>query len=213
MRHDPIGPNVAVLEQARALLATLSAGQYRLIEERLSTASIGAHLRHVLDHYRLFLEGLPSGVVDYDARERDTLVEHDLRAAGALIQRLIAGLRALPAEALARPVQVRQQGRYEAGRFDGCASHVERELLFLQSHAVHHFAMIAMLGRAQGLAIPREFGMAPSTVAWLAAQKSSATAAATATPTTTSAATATPAAKPAASPAANRPARSSAAGR
>jgi hypothetical protein len=40
--------------------------------------------------------------------------------------------------------------------------------LFLQSHAVHHQALIALLARAQGIDVPATFGMAPSSVAWLA---------------------------------------------
>ncbi|HTE06714.1 MAG TPA: DinB family protein, partial [Planctomycetota bacterium] len=167
---DAVGPNIEVLEQTLWLLAALDDAQYAHVERRLSSASIGAHVRHNLDHYRLFLAGLGAGLIDYDARDRHTPVESDRGAAAAAVRALVAGLAALPREALGRTVRVRQQGGGEPGRFDGCESRVDRELLFLQSHAVHHHALIAVLARAQGVAIPESFGMAPSTIEWLRRQ-------------------------------------------
>lgn len=173
---DPIGPNLEALRRTLELVEGLTDSQYTHVETRLTAASIGAHVRHVLDHYRLFLAGLPEGEVDYDARERDTDIERSACAAAIEARRLIAAfaeLSATPAAAgplepawAARPLRVRQQGDYEPGRFDGCDSHAERELLFLQSHAVHHQALIAILARAQGLAVPETFGLAPSTATW-----------------------------------------------
>ena len=167
MTPDPIGPNVELLEQLVAFLERLSDAQYRHVDERLTTASIGGHVRHVLDHYRLFLAGLPAGEVDYDARERDTAVELECAAAAAAAGIAAQGLRAVPAAHLGRPLRVHQQGAYQPGRFDACESRADRELLFLQSHTVHHFALVALLARAQGLQPPARFGVAPSTVTWL----------------------------------------------
>jgi uncharacterized damage-inducible protein DinB len=170
MTPDPIGPNVELLEQLLHFLSGLTDAQYRHVEARLSTASIGAHVRHVLDHYRLFLAGLPAGLVDYDDRERETDVERERAAALHAGRAAVAGLRALPPDVATRPLRVRQQGSYEPGRFDGCASRADRELLFLQSHTTHHQALIALLARAQGLTPPPLFGIAPSTAAWMAAR-------------------------------------------
>ncbi|HZL99470.1 MAG TPA: DinB family protein [Planctomycetota bacterium] len=179
---DPIGPNAELLRRTLALIERLSDRQYVHVEERLSSASIGAHVRHVLDHYRQFLAGLPLGEIDYDARARDTEVERSVEAASAEARRLIAELSALQTGAgtaasgragpdwAARPLRVRQQGDEVPGRFDGCESHALRELLFLASHAVHHQALIAVLARAQGLAVPERFGLAPSTATWQASQ-------------------------------------------
>ena len=36
---------------------------------------VGAHFRHVLDHYERFARGLESGTIDYDLRERDREIE------------------------------------------------------------------------------------------------------------------------------------------
>ncbi len=170
MKPDPIGPNVELLEQLAALVARLHDDQYVHVESRLTGASIGAHVRHILDHYRLFLAGVPAGAVDYDARERDTPVERERAAALAQAASLASGLRGVPSEAFARPLHVHQQGAYEAGRFETCDSRVDRELLFLQSHTVHHQAIIGLLAKLQGVEPPEHFGVAPSTVAYLEAR-------------------------------------------
>ena len=43
-------------------------------------------------------------------------------------------------------------------------STVRRELDFLLSHTVHHYALIAMSLRLRGLPVPAELGVAPSTL-------------------------------------------------
>ena len=48
-------------------------------------------------------------------------------------------------------------------------STVERELQFLRFHTVHHFAIIAMILKIQGIETPKDFGFAPSTLAYLSA--------------------------------------------
>ena len=47
-----------------------------------------------------------------------------------------------------------------------CGSTVARELRFLVSHTVHHYALIAMVLRGHGLDPGEEFGVAPSTLAY-----------------------------------------------
>jgi hypothetical protein len=49
-------------------------------------------------------------------------------------------------------------------------SSISRELQFLSSHAVHHFALIAMTLRAEGVPMDPDFGMAPSTLRHLASK-------------------------------------------
>jgi hypothetical protein len=49
-------------------------------------------------------------------------------------------------------------------------SSVSRELQVLSSHTIHHFALIAMTLRAHGVDLDPEFGMAPSTLRYLASK-------------------------------------------
>ena len=52
-----------------------------------------------------------------------------------------------------------------------CASSIERELEFLQSHTIHHYALIGFKLRAFGFDLPVEFGVAPSTLRFWNRQK------------------------------------------
>jgi len=47
-------------------------------------------------------------------------------------------------------------------------SSVSRELQVLSSHTIHHFALIAMTLRLHGVEMDPDFGMAPSTLRYLA---------------------------------------------
>jgi uncharacterized damage-inducible protein DinB len=39
-------------------------------------------------------------------------------------------------------------------------------LKFVLEHSIHHFALVGLLMRQMGYDIPREFGVAPSTIAY-----------------------------------------------
>ena len=47
-------------------------------------------------------------------------------------------------------------------------SSISRELQVLSSHTIHHFALIAMTLRLHGIEMDPDFGMAPSTLRYLA---------------------------------------------
>lgn len=129
----------------------------------------GKHMRHILDHYASFLEGL-GGKVNYDARERDTRLEEDHAYAITKTRGIISGLEKLldQPERLDRPVQViSNEGELAEDDTPWSRSTLKRELQFLLSHTVHHYALIALILRIQGFETPQEFGVAPSTLKYL----------------------------------------------
>ncbi len=155
--------NIAFLGQARTLLARLSDADYVAPGPGGLRGGVGPHLRHVLDHYELFLAGLESQAVDYDVRARQTAVETDRRAALAKLDELTAQLAALHAVDADRALMVKVDSGEDGEPFRG-ASSVGRELQFLVSHTVHHFAVIAVMLRVRGVDPGRDFGVAPSTL-------------------------------------------------
>ncbi len=133
-------------------------------------SSIGAHMRHVLDHYGSFLKGVAGGVVDYDDRVRDTVVEKDVSAAIDRIKEISAELTELEQMAdLPVGVMVSASATDEEEKSN---SSFGRELQFLVSHTVHHYALIAIASRMQGIAPDSTFGVAPSTLKYLQATAS-----------------------------------------
>jgi hypothetical protein len=126
---------------------------------------VGAHLRHVIEHYEALVQGLPEGVVDYDGRPRDRQIETSPALARDRLLALRQVLGLWTPDMQDRPVQVRGQGGI-SGDFDFCVpSSASRELAFLASHAVHHFALLAAHLQGHGVPVPAHFGKAPGTVA------------------------------------------------
>ena len=155
--------NAACLRQGLALLARLSDEQYACARPPFERGGIGAHIRHVVDHYDALLAGVATGSVDYDLRERDRRVERERGLARARLEHVLAQLLALPAGAHERVLAVHMD---DGGRRAGppAQSSVGRELQFLLSHTVHHYALIAAKARGAGLDPGRDFGVAPATL-------------------------------------------------
>jgi uncharacterized damage-inducible protein DinB len=163
-----IRDNVAALRQGIELLAGLSAESYARRTPACFNSSAGGHLRHVVEHYLSFLQGTETGEIDYEARARDPLIESDPRYAAAQLESIVERLERLEAD---REVRVREEcAPAETVAWGG--SSMVRELEFLLSHTVHHYALIGVICQLGGHTLPKDFGMAPSTLRYLQAQKS-----------------------------------------
>ena len=175
-----VANNIAALERALGVIDGLPervfADHFTDQSGAAFSASVGEHFRHVIEHYRLFLDGWPGGSVDYDARPRNAQLETDPARARAAIDDLCQRLRALPAGLdPGLPVAVRCRTGSETGSETGSAgeqpvpSCVGRELVFLHGHSVHHFALIVLILKHRGITVAQDFGIAPSTSAAVAA--------------------------------------------
>ena len=197
--------NIGVIEGGVAVLQKVDATRYTTQHEAFGAASVGEHVRHCIEFYECFLAGLAPGHVDYDARRRDTRLEHDCTHALARWRELMVELRELPRSALAgdgvshglrvkldRPEvggpppvivaaadgdvpdvpgpagaempDVPVHAGAEMQEVAWASSTIERELQFLASHTVHHFTVIALLLRLDGVEVDADFGVAPSTL-------------------------------------------------
>lgn len=156
-----VDDNDGYLEQVAELLRVIPAGDYASRDG--ANDAIGAHVRHLLEHYESLLRS--TGFTDYDQRNRDREVERDT----ALALRRIADIRDALRAVVPPGQDTRMSVTYNCER-GGRVTHLpldsslERELLFLVSHTVHHMALIAVLARMRGITVPESFGVAPSTL-------------------------------------------------
>jgi 1,6-anhydro-N-acetylmuramate kinase len=153
--------NIRSLAQAADWLGTVEDDTYADASERCFHFGIGNHVRHLLEHYELFLDQWPSGRVDYDRRPRNPRYDRDRLFAVGRIAEIAEDLRGIPFSAAERRVTVRIDGGGNPDT-DWCHSTVKRELQFLQTHDVHHFALIAFIVRLGGGDAPEDFGVDPS---------------------------------------------------
>lgn len=156
--------NIYLLRQGQKLLDQVSDELYVCNASEITQAGIGGHLRHCLDFYGAFLVGFSQGKIDYDLRERDPLIERNRAIAKSKIESAIAQLQQLPLANLDRDLLVKLEGEQAENSSAWSRSSVRRELHFLLSHTVHHYALIAMLLRVQGFQPAEDFGVAPSTL-------------------------------------------------
>ena len=153
----------ALLDQLADVLLGLSDAQYSIRPVGVITSSIGAHLRHCLDHVRALLIQ-PNGLLNYDHRDRGTPIESDRRAALAQVAALADALRALDTSRLEDPVRVpvTLNADGDTAVFD---STLGREITFVFSHTIHHNALISAMVKILGADVPHQFGYAPATLA------------------------------------------------
>ncbi len=160
-----------LLEQARDLVLKLDGDAFAAPLPGVA-ASTGVHLRHCLDAFDRLCAGLETGAVDYDRRARDPRTESDPMLALERIEALREELLDRIARSPDRALRIRADEPDLAPHEGFVASTLTRELRALASHTMHHFALIAVVLRLRGVAVPGRFGVAPSTWAHAKRQRS-----------------------------------------
>lgn len=150
--------NMVFLDQAISLVRDQPEGQYSRTCKEVFSSTIGQHIRHCVEHYEEFLMALAEERdLDYEKRPRDLRLETD------------------PGEALRRLAAIRESlgklsgtscklGVMDTGADAPSPSSAAREMQYLLSHTVHHFALIAVIAGLGGICVPSDFGVAPSTL-------------------------------------------------
>ena len=155
---------IETLAQGESLLMQLSDEDYTRKVAVAFNASVGGHYRHCLDHFRSLLDSAAQGDLNYDHRERGTLVEHDRFAALNATRELREAYERLEPELSLRTLRVTCKTSYATNGSQAAPSTVGREIMYVVAHAVHHYALIGIMAGMMGLKMPAGFGVAPSTV-------------------------------------------------
>lgn len=162
MSATPTVQNIELLAQLADIVRHLDDAEYT-VQIRLFESSIGAHVRHITDHYALFFDGLGESGVNYDRRPFNEDVAHNRQAASERIESLIQQLSLLDDSGVNEVMHITT-----ALSVDGEAvpqtSSLGRELFFLHSHTTHHQSLIGSMLRAIGKQAPVDLGVAPSTL-------------------------------------------------
>lgn len=160
-----VDDNRHFLRQLAAFIDGLDGERFRACSGPYGGNGIGRQVRHILEHVQSLLYGA-RGDLDYDDRARDPGLEQDpdqaLAELAVLDDRLAREIAPLPPE---MPIRVACVCDTPAGpQRTWTPSSLQRELMFLISHTVHHMALIAMLAEEAGVRTGDDFGVAPSTL-------------------------------------------------
>lgn len=151
------------LQQLKDLLQGIDNKNYTDKSEILSGATIGQHIRHILEFYLLLVSGSFSGTISYDKRERDFHIEMDTDFAIHTIERLLKGV-----DTLDENMQIKFEGDYSKNGAlqNSIISSVGRELAYCIEHSIHHQAIIKAGLISMGLKhlTDEHFGVAYSTI-------------------------------------------------
>jgi hypothetical protein len=152
------------LQSIASLLEKLKAEQYQHPSYYLSGASIGQHVRHIIEFYTCLYQAYNEHrSVNYDQRKRTILLEKNPIEAVKVIVQLSNWLQS---EKIIGEISL--HASYEVANDLPCTipSSFQRELAYCLEHSIHHQALIKIGLFEQGLSnlIDKEFGVAPSTI-------------------------------------------------
>jgi hypothetical protein len=126
----------------------------------LSGVTVGQHVRHIAEMYVRLFDGLSEGVVCYEKRRRDKLIEDSRTAAIELMKRIKAGLDQPDCSLIL-------DANYELLDMPGIRIPTSylRELAYNLEHTIHHMALIRIGIEANSdIGLESCFGVAPSTI-------------------------------------------------
>lgn len=154
---------ISNLLEIKTLIIQLRPNDYSRKLDLLSEGTIGQHVRHILEFYQCVKAGVPDGLISYDKRKRDLLLESNVAFAEEIIAELIIWLSRITCECL---LYLEANLSNQEGDSLLLPSSLNRELGYCLEHGIHHQALIKV-----GLAemhlthlIDSDFGVAPATL-------------------------------------------------
>lgn len=155
--------NVALLKQAADITI-------QFLDDAVAfSAAAGPHIRHIMEHVDALMCGLETGVVHYDRRAHDRAPEVDPHFALKRLSTLIDALQKAESSDADMPLQLGFVTGLDGNGYGRCRSTLARELHFLASHGIHHFAVLKRDLDQLGIVMPMNFGVAPETIRHLKA--------------------------------------------
>jgi hypothetical protein len=156
-------PCLNILTQLSDLTSELRENDFSKPSGTLNGSTLGQHLRHTLEFFICMEDGYNKGIINYDKRAHDKLIETDKVIALEVIDRIKAFVKNLEDN---KPLSLEVGYDLERDEFLTVETNVIRELVYNIEHAVHHMAImkIGIKDIAPYVKLPHDFGVAASTV-------------------------------------------------
>ena len=153
--------NTEIIDQLIDLLNDIDIQIYKDTLQPLHFSTIGQHVRHITEFYLCALKSYENGIVDYDARERNILIEIDKDFAVETLKNIKYQLKTLKLDH-----NLILKSKFGSNESLDISSSFFRELTYLIEHTIHHLAIIKIgLNEVYPeIEIPKNFGVAHSTI-------------------------------------------------
>jgi len=155
--------NIEKLKEIEGLLIKLPSNVYTESKDILTGATVGQHIRHILEFFTCVEKGLEKGVISFDERVRNINIETDKNYALTVIHELINFLSGIEEDC---PLILKANFSTSDMEDSNIQSSLFRELAYTLDHTVHHLAIvkIALISQTEEFGIDENFGVAPSTI-------------------------------------------------
>ena len=152
-----------ILTQLSDLVHQLSEQDFIRPIDSLGRSTIGQHLRHTMEFFICLEQGFEAGLINYDKRAHDKLIESDKFIALSTLEKINEFIASQPAD---KALKLEAGYDLDKEEFVTINTNFLRELVYNIEHAVHHMAIIKIGIReiAPGVSLPHDFGIAASTI-------------------------------------------------
>jgi len=145
------------LNELSDLLSRLTDEDYCCPCPDLGNATIGEHTRHIIEMFQCLQNQYTTGVVNYDNRQRNYLMQTNTSYARECISTIAAQLQ--------KPDKYLQLQQQMDGHELLLDTNYYRELLYNLEHCIHHQALIKVaLLQSGAVEVEEHFGVARSTI-------------------------------------------------
>jgi hypothetical protein len=154
---------LAILSQLERVIAQMTDDDFVKPSPALGDVSIGQHLRHTIEFFFCLETGSARGVVNYDKRGHDVVIETDRSLALTALERIRSFIEKNNSS---RPLRLEVGYDRHSEQLSAVDTNYLRELIYNIEHAVHHMALMKIGIRevAPYVIVPADFGIAVSTL-------------------------------------------------
>ena len=152
-----------ILLQLTQLVNQISEQDFTKPVDTLGNSTIGQHLRHTLEFFICLEQGFEKGIINYDKRAHDKLIESDKFIALSVLNTIKGFINSQPTD---KPLKLEAGYDLDKEEFVTIETNFLRELVYNIEHAVHHMAIIKIGIRevASYVKLSPDFGIAASTI-------------------------------------------------
>lgn len=149
-----------VFVQLHETLDKLTPNEFTQPSAALFNATIGQHVRHIVELFQCLEQGYEVGVVNYEKRKRDKQIETDKEIAIRELHRISHDLLRADKDMLLEMTCNEHSN-------DGVTvkTNYYREVIYNLEHTIHHMALIRVgVADVSDIILPQGFGIAFSTI-------------------------------------------------
>ena len=149
-----------VFVQLSESLKQLTDAEYTGTSQILFNASIGQHVRHIIELFLCLEKGYEDGFVNYENRKRDFTIETNKNIAISLLKDIYSRL-----DRENKDIILQTGDDDNNNATIAIPSNYYRELAYNLEHSIHHMALIRIgIHEVSAIILPEGFGVAFSTI-------------------------------------------------